>query len=173
MSTLSISLIELLAKGIPEGFLFTWAIFIFSKTPIDKKKYLLISTLTILTTFIIRRLPINYGVNTMLSLLIMIILFVVICKVDIPKVIISVIGVTIILFISEELNILLLRAIYGTERTIELLTSTMGKSLYGIPSTIFFAIILLVAHRIIKKRNTTKIDEKKEDHKKRSTDKNA
>lgn len=170
MSSLSISLIELLAKGIPEGLLFTWAIFIFSKTPIDKKKYLLISILTILTTFIIRRLPINYGVNTMLSLLVTIILFIVICKVDIPKVIIAVIGVTIILFISEELNILLLRAIYGTEKTIELLTSTMGKSLYGIPSTLFFAVLIFIAHRIIKKRDASKNDAKKVDHKNRKTD---
>ena len=153
MSLLSASLIEFLVKGIPEGFLFAWAMFVFTRTEIDKKKYILISLTSSVTTFAIRLLPINYGVNTMLSLLVLIILFISICKVDITKVILSALGVTIILFISEELNILLLRSIFGTEKTIALLTSTMGKTIYGIPSTFFFALILLIAKVIIRKKD--------------------
>ena len=153
MSLLSASLIEFLVKGIPEGFLFAWAMFVFTRTKMDKKKYILISLTSSITTFAIRLLPINYGVNTMLSLLVLIILFISICKVDITKVILSALGVTIILFISEELNILLLRSIFGTEKTIALLTSTMGKTIYGIPSTFFFALILLIAKVIIRKKD--------------------
>ncbi len=156
MSLLSASLIEFVVKGIPEGFLFAWAMFVFTRTEMDKKKYILISLASSITTYAIRLLPINYGVNTMLSLLVLIILFISICKVDITRVILSALGVTIILFISEEMNILLLRSIYGTEKTITLLTSTMGKTIYGIPSTFFFALIILIARFVIRKKEQAK-----------------
>lgn len=157
MSPFIASLIELLIKGIPEGLLDVFALYVFTKTPFDKKKYFTTAGIFILIVYIIRWLPINYGVNTMLNLLVLIVLFVTIHKSDIKKIIISVIGITVILFISEELNILLLTAIYGLERTAELLTSTLGKTLYGIPSTIFFA-AMIFGYYFIKKKRDARLD---------------
>jgi hypothetical protein len=161
MSAFLSSLIELAIKGIPEGLLDVLAIYIFTKTPFEKKKFLFVCAPFIIAVYIIRWLPINYGVNTMLNLLVLIILFVAVNKTEISRVIISVIAVTVLLFLSEELNILLLTTVYGTSKTAELLTSTLGKTLYGIPSTIFYGIGIYISYSIIKKRDTKKKNKNK------------
>ena len=159
MSQLSISLIELLVKGVPEGLLVVLAVFILTKTPFDKKKYALISILFIIITYLIRLLPINFGVNTMIGLLILVLLFVLIVKTDVPKLIKSTITILITLFVCEEINVLFLYLILGKEKLDTILSSPMSKALYGTPSTILFGIAIYVMYRIMKKKdlNTSNI----------------
>ncbi len=152
MSNISISLIELLIKGIPEGLLDVLAIYILTKTPFDKKKYILISSIFIVTTYLIRWLPINLGVNTMISLLVLVVIFLCTTKIDLTKLIKSIISMAIILITCEEINILLLIAIFGKNSAQELLSSSIGKSLYGSPSTVFFAIVIFIIYFVIKKK---------------------
>ena len=95
---LKLSWIELLMKGIPEGFLDVLAIYIFTNTKFEKSRYVILSVLFIASTYLIRLLPINLGVNTMLGLLVLILIFIVGCKAEPPKVIKSVIVMAIFLF---------------------------------------------------------------------------
>lgn len=76
MSSISISLVELLVKGIPEGLLDVLAVFILTQQKFVLKKYVIISVVFIISNYLVRLLPINFGVNTMIGLLILVLLFV-------------------------------------------------------------------------------------------------
>ena len=156
----SASLFDLLIKGIPESFLFVLAVFVFTRIKFEMKKYIILSLVFTLIVSLTRWLPINLGTHTMLSLLILIVLFIVANKVDLQsiiKTIISVIIIAIIIVISEELNILLLLAIFGQSKTDELLSgSSVMVSVYEIPSTVIFAVIILISHLIFVKIDKSK-----------------
>ncbi len=147
---MKLTLIELLIKGIPEGFLDILAMYIFTRCKFDKKTYIILSCLFIAITYSIRLLPINFGVNSTLSILVFIILFVMIKKVEFSKAIKASIMVMILLFISEGLNMLLLISYYGKTKAEQVLSSTpLIKSIYSIPSTLIFAVIILISYIII------------------------
>lgn len=168
MTSISISLIGLFVNGIPEGLLDVLAIFILTKTPFNKRKYLLISFCFITLNYLIRLLPINYGVNTMLGLLVLVLLFTLFMRIDIQKLIKSSIAILIALFTCEQINLFFLFLIFGKEKILELfkdkdvvlIQDTISKALYGIPSTVLFAIIIFIMYLITKKK-TVKIDESK------------
>jgi len=149
------SLIELLVKGIPESFLFVLAVYIFTRIKIELKKYILLSLIFTLVTYLTRWLPVNLGTHTMLSLLILILLFLLANKVNLQNIIksiISVIVIAILISISEVLNLFLFNAIFGQAEAEQLFNSSSAiiKSISMLPSTIFFAFILLILHFILK-----------------------
>jgi len=148
---MKLSLIELLLKGIPEGFLDIWAMYIFTRSKLDKTTYIILSCIFIVTTYFIRLLPISFGVNSMLSILVFIVLFVMIRKVEFPKAVKAAIVVMILLFVSEGLNMLLLISLYGKDKAEQALSSPLGISIYSIPSTLIFAAIILISYFIISK----------------------
>lgn len=164
MSRFSLSLIELLIEGIPESFLFVFAVYIFTKLKFDIKKYLLISLALVVVTYITRWLPINLGTHTMLTLLVLIVLFIVINKVSLQYVvrsIVSVITLAVILVVSELLNLLLLIVLFGRQESEELLNSNSPiiKDISKIPSIVIFAAIILICHIVLLKLDKHKKDQ--------------
>ena len=160
MVGISISPIELLIKGTPEGFLFVLAVYILTRTKIDWLKYVIQSLIFIVMTYALRLLPINIGTHTMLSLLALIILFIVANKIDLQMIIrstISVIIIAIIIVMSEELNVLLLLAFWGQSKTNTLLSGTsIMVSVYEIPSTVIFALVILASYFVLAKIDKNK-----------------
>ena len=73
---LKLSVVEFVARAVPEAFLFIFAIYTFSHTRINKKRYLLSSLLMTIMIFIIRSLPISYGIHTILSIMVLILFMV-------------------------------------------------------------------------------------------------
>ena len=153
---LKISWIELIIKGIPEGFLDVLAIFFFIRMKFDLVKYFILSVGFIFLNYIIRLLPISFGVNTMLGLLALILLFIIICKAEPSKVIKSVIIMAIFLFISEGINSVILILMFGTEKTMSFVSDPITKSISSIPSTVIFAVIVICSYFVLKKRDEHK-----------------
>lgn len=147
------SFIELLVKGIPEGFLDVFAMYVFTRTKFDLKKYILMSLAFIVLISSVRLLPISNGVNTMLAILVLVIFFIVICKTDPSKTIKSAVIVAIVLFISEMLNVGIIIAIFGKEATEAFFNNSVSKSLIGIPSTLIFAAVIVISHLLLSKRD--------------------
>ncbi len=71
---LKLSIVEFVARAIPEAFLLIFAVYTFSNTRMNKKNYLLSSFLMLIMIFIIRSLPISYGIHTILSIMVIILL---------------------------------------------------------------------------------------------------
>ena len=155
MSGISVSLGMLLMKGIPEGFLVSWAIHLFTNTRIELKKYLFLTGFYILATYLIRFLPITLGINTVLSLFVLIFAFQLVYKVGLNKVIravIASIAILILISIAEVFNVLLLTAIYGRELAETLFRSENGwtQGFYTMPSTLFLALLMVALYFILK-----------------------
>lgn len=156
MDGISVNIVVLLITGIPQGLLSVLAIHIFTRTKINSIKYLLLSVIFIIATYIIRLLPITLGVNTVLSLLVVIIAFQLAYKTQLSKVIPSIVSAAVafvLIAISEVLNMLLLVAIYGQARAEELFNSTEGlvRSIHTTPSNISFALLIFIGYLILKK----------------------
>lgn len=143
---------ELIAKGIPEGLLDVLMLFLLTNTRITLKNYTISSILFIISTFIIRLLPINVFIHTMIALIPLILIFIVFNKAETSLVIKSALFLTISIVVCELLNVLMLIILFKDFKDIEILLSDPhNKTIYGIPSTVILGIIVLVIF-IIKKR---------------------
>lgn len=154
MNGISVNFILFFFKGIPEGFLTVLALYIFTRTKMDIKRYLLLSFILIIGTYLIRFLPIALGVNTVLSLFILIITFLFVYKTQLSMIIrsiVSVICIFILIAIAEVLNMLLLIMVYGhsTAETMFSAKDGLQQSLYSLPSTIFFAFFIITGYLIL------------------------
>lgn len=164
MESIAISVTQLIIKGIPEGFLTMLALHVLTRTKINWKKYLLLSSIYVVLTYLIRFLPITLGVNTILSLLTLILLFQITYKTQLGEVVRSVVSTVLIMIfvmISEILNMLVLYAIYGQSKAEELLNSgtELTKSVATIPSTIFLGFFIFIAYLVL-----TKMEKRKNEH---------
>lgn len=141
--------IEFLLRTIPEGFLFIFAIYVFSKFNIDKRKYIISSIVFSISVYLIRLLPINYGVHMILSVLVLLFISIVYNNIDAIKSIKGIIVLYIIQLISEAINVLLLNLM--DLNLDELFKNPIKKSILGLPSLIITFIIIITFYLINKK----------------------
>lgn len=132
--------IEFLLRGIPESFLFILAIYVFSKTKLDKNKYIISSLLYAISTYIIRLLPIDYGVHMILSVLFLLFILIIYNKFEVIVLIRSIIIMYLIQFVSEAINVAMLNIIGLDLDT--LFENPVSKSVVGIPSLIISGMII-------------------------------
>ena len=132
--------IEFLLRGIPESFLFILAIYVFSKTKLDKNKYIISSLLYAISTYIIRLLPIDYGVHIILSVLFLLFILIIYNKFEVIVLIRSIIIMYLIQFVSEAINVAMLNIIGLDLDT--LFENPVSKSVVGIPSLIISGMII-------------------------------
>ena len=156
MNGIAVNTTMFFLKGIPEGLLIILALHFFTRTKIQPKKYFLLCFIYISATYLIRLLPITLGVNTVLSLFVMILAFQFIYNGQLSNVIHSIASAAVILIlvaISEVLNMMLLTFLYGQAKAEALFNASNGltKSLYTIPSTVFLAILIFAGYFILKK----------------------
>ena len=142
---------EFILRLLPEAFIFIFAAYAFSKTRINKSKYLLSSFLLGLSVFIIRMLPINYGVHTILNIIMLAVISYAINKIDLTEAIKVSIITAICLFLLEWLNMLLLTTIFGNKLD-SILSNTILKTVSGLPSLIGFGLIVICYYNYLKKR---------------------
>lgn len=135
--------IEFFLRGLPEGFLFILSIYAFSKTKIDKKRYVASSIICAIAFFSIRMLPISYGVHTILSIGVTILLGSTINGIDVIKVVKSILIYVIIQFVTEGINIFIIQNILNVDIN-EVFSNPIVKTLYGIPSLMMASIIIVI-----------------------------
>ena len=107
MNGIAVSPAMLILKGIPEGFIIAWGIHILTDTKPDWKRYLLLSAMYILITYLVRFLPITLGINTVLSPFVLIFSYQLVYRADLNKMIRAMIASIIILVcnaLSEVFN---------------------------------------------------------------------
>ena len=101
------------------------------------KRYIISSILFAICVYFIRMLPINYGVHTILNIISQTVILISINKIDIILAIKSSIITSICLFIIEVLNMLALSLIFK-EQLEAIMSNTMLKTIYGLPSLDMF-----------------------------------
>ncbi|MFT5872828.1 MAG: hypothetical protein ACI8WT_001765 [Clostridium sp.] len=139
---LRLSLIEFILRVIPEAFLIIMSINLFSYKRIDSKRYITSSIFIAISTYLVRMLPINYSVHTIINMIIFILISVSINKISIIKAISSVLKVIITISICEFINVVVLDKIMKLDiQTIY--NEPLKKILYSMPSLVMFSIIIL------------------------------
>ena len=143
MNTFTINLLEVLIKGIPETILQIYSIYLLTKTKFTIKQVLLINALSVGFVICLKLLPIAYGARSLITLVFMMFLFIIINKIPINSLFKAAFITAIIVVSCEFANVYLLMVIYGKEQTISFFAQTLTKTISGIPSTVFFAGILI------------------------------
>ncbi|MBU3112994.1 hypothetical protein [Clostridium lacusfryxellense] len=138
---LKLTLLEFFLRGLPEGFLFMFAVYAFSKTPINLKKYIISSVFFVPTVYLIRLLPIQYGVHTILGIIAINVVSINFSKISIIKSIQASLMAVILQYICEGINVLIIQYIFKAD-IMYLLSDPSLKVLYGIPSLLIFAAIV-------------------------------
>jgi len=147
---LKLTTFDFVIRGIPESFIFILAIYALSNTKLNVKRYVISSLLLSACEYSVRLSPINYGVHTILDIFITIIIVCSINKIDIILTIKASLITTIVLYIFEGLNVLLLSLIFK-DKLEEIMLVTILKEICGMPSLIGFAIITIIYY--LRKRN--------------------
>lgn len=143
---------ELFIRGIPEAFLFIFAMYAFSKTPINIKRLLLSVIVLAAIGFFIRYLPIHYGAHTILNFFAFIILSYNINKIDLVKAIKAGAISMFLQSLCELINIGIIQFLFKQDMDY-ILSVPKLKTLYGAPSMIIFGIVVISYYIIIKKRS--------------------
>ncbi len=150
---LTVSFFELIARGLPESLLFVYSVHLLTYTKINVKKYFISSILLDVIGFLIRRLPINYGIHTMLNIMVLVILTTYINKIYILKCIKAGILTAVIMFMCEGINMTIIQLLYNHDNIVRIFNDYILKTLYGLPSLIIFMVsILIIKFLIYRKR---------------------
>lgn len=104
---LKLTWIEFIFRTIPESFVIILGIYIISKQPINKLRYIVCSISCALVTFLVRFLPIHFGIHTIIST-IFTVCAVIIVGIPLIKSIYGVIVTTFLLLIGELVNVITL-----------------------------------------------------------------
>ena len=157
---LKISMLEIIFRAIPESFLIVFSTFTFSKIAINKGRYLLTSILIFMGIFIVRCLPINLGVHTILAIVIMIALNVYINKFEVLEAIKGTIITFMLEFICEILNVVIIQSVLGLDMN-NAFRNNISRLLYSSPSLIMFALVVLSYYFVLIKNEDLTIHHKK------------
>lgn len=154
---LHLSFLELIFRAIPESFALIFGMYIFSNVRIKLLNYIILSLVFALATYLVRFLPITYGINTIISIFILIGLSIYVSNNNLLKAVRGGILSIVLLFICEGINIFILQNIYG-DRLTDIFKNPTTKIICGIPSLIIFVIILIAVKIIINKRKAKEND---------------
>lgn len=149
---LKLSAFELLVRTIPEVLVLVFASYAFSKTKVEWNKYFLSSFILGVCVFAIRLLPINYGVHTILNIIVLTVIVIYINKIDTIKAIKSSVITPILLFILEGVNVMFLKIIVA-DKLDAIVTDPTLKTLYTLPSLLGLILIVCLYYYKMKKEN--------------------
>ncbi|TDT61299.1 hypothetical protein [Fonticella tunisiensis] len=147
---LKLSMLELFLRTIPEGFAFILASYALGRKAIDRDRYCISALLLGITIYLVRMLPIHFGVHTIIIIMIHILLTSAINKIETIKAVSAALVSTIIMFLSEWLNVFILNSFLNI-RLEDVFKDPGMKLLYSSPSLIFFALTTIVLYRVFNK----------------------
>lgn len=147
------SVIDIFLRLIPEGLIIILAGYALSKKSINTKRYLLSSLIVALSIFVFKLLPISAALPMILSILIAIITLIFIDKIKTVHAIISSVVCFILMMLTEAINLLVLETVFHVNTDeVFLNAEPLEKYLYGLPSMLVFAAIVLTYYFILKRK---------------------
>lgn len=138
----------LLGYGL-QGFAIIFGVYAFNRQRIVIRSYIIGSLLVILVSYLVRLLPISFGVHTIINMLIMFLICIIVLKMPAYKTIQSALLVTVLLLICEMVDVAIMIAIFGKSRFEKMMLVPLQKAMAGIPGTMFFVMIVIVAYLIL------------------------
>jgi hypothetical protein len=147
-------LVALFLRTIPENILLFYASYVIINTKTDMKKIIYSGIILGIINYLVRLLPINFGVHTILGLLVYIGILSKYHKVELFKSIKIALISMIILFISDAITVYAYINIFKISGEI-LFNKTIIGSLLSMPTLIIF-VLILICIKLIKNRTNSK-----------------
>lgn len=148
---LKLPVIEIFLRLIPEAFLLVFAAHVIAKSSIVKKRYVLSSILFGTTNYFIRLLPIDYGIHSVLGIIIFVVLITNINKINVIRAIQAVLINTLIMFFCEGINVAIIQFVLKKDIN-KIFANPVMKAIYGVPSLLAFAGVIVTYYIITNRR---------------------
>lgn len=148
-------IITIFLRGIPEAFIHMYAIYAFANIKVNNKKYVLSSMILAFLMVLISKLPISYGIHSIL--VVMAIIGIAVISNQLSTIYCTSIAIInmITQFLAEGVNIVLIEKGLKMELA-NVMSHPLGKALYGLPSLIIFFLIVWVTSKGMKKQGVKK-----------------
>lgn len=148
---------DIFLRVIPEVVLFTWASYCISSTKINRKNFALSCLILGIGCYLIRSLPIIFGINSLLIVLLVISVNIWINKISKIKAIKTSVFVYIVMFFSELITVVILQVLLKVNLS-EIVKNSLLKNIYLAPTLIVFAVAILVINKVLTKRASKKLN---------------
>lgn len=146
-------ILSLITRLIPEAFLVLYSIYLLTNTKVNYKKLFISSALAGVIVFIIRLLPIHFGVHTILGIMLYIVLAIKFHKIELYKAIATTMILEILLFGCDFLLVIVYTKIFSFSSD-ALYGQTWVSAIAGFPSLILFFLTALLITYVKRKRGT-------------------
>lgn len=152
---LEVTILELIVRGIPESFLIILGIYSITKTSLDKKKWVYSSMIICILVFLIRLLPIRFGIHTIIILFATNILAISINKINMLSSLKATLSILAIQFVSEAINVVLIVNLVSDAESV--LQNPITKIISAIPSSILlFLVVWMIYSRNLREKQGDK-----------------
>ena len=146
-------ILSLITRMIPEAILVMYSIYLLTNTKVDVKKLIISGLIGGIGVYLIRLLPIHFGVHTILAVMLYIFLAVKLNKIEIYKAIAIALVSQIILFISDFIFVVVYTKIFQFSSE-ALFGQAWVSAVAGIPPLIlFYLVVRLISYFKDKKVN--------------------
>lgn len=139
---MQINILEILVKGAPESLLVVLCVYFFCKIKPKISQLAILWFLHVAVTFITRIVLPGYGMSLLITLIVLVVIFNLLLKVPLTKVINGAVLCILFVIIAEALNFLLIQ-VFFPGKTELILNDATARIIYMIPSTVFMAISVL------------------------------
>ena len=151
-------IITTLFRGIPEAFIHMYAMYAFANKSLNKKIYIQKSIILAILMVLISKLPISYGIHSILIVMAIIGFGIMDRQLEIVYCTSVTIINMIIQFLAEGLNVVLIEKVLH-RKLIDVMAHPFGKVLYGSPSLVIFFLSVWIIGRYLKKRQKERVYE--------------
>ena len=141
MDILKIIIFKHIFGYIFQGFAIILGVYLFNKEKLKAKEYVFASLLLIVSTYLVKLLPISYGVHTILNLLVLFFICTFMLDMQAFLTVRSSLLVTVLLLLSEIVNVAIMIAIFGQKRFELFMNNPIDKAIIGVPASITFVLI--------------------------------
>lgn len=154
---LKVTILEFFLRFIPESFLFITAGYVFANKKIKKNPLIISGIILSISIYLIRMLPIQFGVHTVLGAAVAALLIIVINKIPVTRAISSIFAIVIIEGICEIANLVFIEEVLKLDIQ-KILANPVEKVLYFGPSILFVGFIIYLVNIIVNKKMAKKIN---------------
>lgn len=150
---IEITLIELIGRVIPEELLFMWGCYILSNTKFNYKRLFLSSIILAVFVYLIRLLPIHFGINTLLNIILFTFLNIKVNRINTIKSIQVTLYSMALGFACEFINVAIIKYIFRADLDY-VFSSPILKIIYGTPFFVIFTMFIILTATLSKKLRT-------------------
>ena len=136
-------IVEILLRNIPEIMILLYSIHLFARCKVHIPRYFLSTIILVIVSTVYDRLPVHYGVNTVMAVVSIIFCVTYINKMDIVKAVQGVIITSVLEISAEAINVLIIKYVFLVD-TVKVFDNPVTMTIYGIPSLLIMILMLLV-----------------------------